>query len=67
VIRVFRICSSAVIGDLDPRVLHILEAELLRMCKVKIDQRQEISQYKRYVGSSSISISAKDNISGHAR
>jgi hypothetical protein len=38
-IWVFCIRSSAVCRDFDPRVLHLLEAELLHKAKV-IDQKQ---------------------------
>jgi hypothetical protein len=44
--------------DFDPTVLHLLEAELLHRAKT-MGQKQEICRYKKYVGSSMISVGKK--------
>jgi hypothetical protein len=47
-IRIFNVRSGAVCRDLDPGVLHTLEAELLHRAKT-MGQKQEICRYKEYV------------------
>jgi hypothetical protein len=50
-IRIFNVRGGVVCRDLDPGVLHILEAKLLRGAKT-VGQKQEICRCKEYVGSS---------------